>query len=100
MMRILLLSLVIAFAISGSGIAATQAETGDTLLKNRCSVCHSPARAESAQKTRDQWETTVTRMIGKGAQLSSDEKATLVDYLSKTYKPKSRKSLKDQSRAD
>jgi hypothetical protein len=35
----------------------------------------------------EQWEATVTRMVGKGAKLTIDEKKVRVDYLSKTYKP-------------
>jgi hypothetical protein len=30
---------------------------------------------------------TVTRMMGKGAKLSAEEKQILIDYLSETYKP-------------
>jgi hypothetical protein len=60
---------------------------GATLLESRCSVCHSADRARQAQKTPDQWEQTVSRMIGKGAKLTAAEKAALVDYLAKTYGP-------------
>ena len=44
-------------------------------------------RPKSKAKAPEQWEATVTRMIGKGAKLSDEEKKTLVDYLGKTYKP-------------
>jgi cytochrome c5 len=62
-------------------------EEGAALLEERCSVCHPSARPKSKTKTPEQWERTVTRMMGKGAKLSDEEKETLVDYLSKTYKP-------------
>ena len=62
-------------------------EQGATLLEERCSVCHPSARPKSKAKTPEQWEATVTRMMGKGAKLSEDEKKVLVDYLGKTYKP-------------
>jgi hypothetical protein len=61
------------------------AEDGANLLAVRCSVCHSADRPRQARKSRDQWAQTVTRMIGKGAQLSSEEKSVLIDYLAKTY---------------
>jgi hypothetical protein len=67
--------------------AATSAFDGATLLDTRCSVCHSADRARQAQKTHDQWDQTVTRMIGKGAQLTEAEKTVLVDYLAQTYGP-------------
>lgn len=57
------------------------------LLEKRCSVCHPAAKPKGAKKTPAQWEATVTRMMGKGAKLSNDEKKALIDYLSKTYKP-------------
>jgi hypothetical protein len=57
------------------------------LLQDRCTVCHSLDRINQAKKTRDQWTQTVTRMVGKGAQLSAAEQSTLLDYLSKTYGP-------------
>jgi hypothetical protein len=57
------------------------------LLETRCSVCHSPDRAKQATKTHDEWDQTVTRMIGKGAQLTEEENTVLVDYLTKTYGP-------------
>jgi hypothetical protein len=42
-------------------------------------------RVTSAKKTREQWTQTVTRMVGKGAQLSAAEQTTVIEYLSKMY---------------
>jgi mono/diheme cytochrome c family protein len=61
--------------------------TGQQLMQERCSVCHSLNRVQSAQKTADQWKTTVDRMINHGAQLTSSEATTLVNYLAQTYHP-------------
>jgi hypothetical protein len=66
----------------GSGVPAT----GQTLMQERCSVCHSTGRITSAHKTADQWQSTVERMIGHGAQLNATEEQTLVDYLAANYK--------------
>ena len=97
----LLLVLVLAgtmLASCGSGststtTAATSApsSTGSTsdgqdLMQARCSVCHSVSRIKSAQKTAEQWKTTVGQMIGKGAKLNAQEEQTLVDYLAENYK--------------
>ena len=60
---------------------------GATLLDTRCSSCHPATRAKQAKKTLDEWTQTVTRMIGKGAQLTDAEKAALIEYLAKTYGP-------------
>lgn len=67
--------------------ASMPALNGATLLETRCLTCHSADRAKQAQKTREQWGQTVSRMIDKGAQLTEAEKAVLVDYLTKTYGP-------------
>jgi cytochrome c5 len=58
---------------------------GATILENQCAACHSPDRAKQQRKTHDQWDQTVSRMIGKGAVLSDAEKKALVDYLTATY---------------
>jgi cytochrome c5 len=60
--------------------------SGQTLMDERCSVCHSTSRITSAQKTLDGWTTTVERMINKGAQLNADEKQILIDYLAANFK--------------
>ncbi|MFZ7110952.1 MAG: hypothetical protein ACOWYE_04655, partial [Desulfatiglandales bacterium] len=72
-----------------SSAKAPQAETpalnGARLLETRCSACHNANRPRQVKKTREQWEQTVTRMIGKGAQLTEIEKTVLLEYLAKTY---------------
>ncbi|PLY00515.1 MAG: hypothetical protein C0622_08680 [Desulfuromonas sp.] len=88
MKKCLLFGFAVCFALSTlmvTGVLA--AEDGATLLEKRCSVCHSAERPKSKQKTAEQWDTTVTRMIKKGARLTAEEKQVLVDYLSATYKP-------------
>jgi len=88
MKKLLLLIVVIGFVLSTIPTAIVYAETeGTNLLEERCSVCHPSSRPKSKQKTPAQWETTVNRMMGKGAKLSEEEKAVLLDFLGKTYKP-------------
>lgn len=87
MKRGLLFGLALTFGFSGISIAAAPAKDGASLLEERCSVCHPAARPKAAKKTPAEWESTVSRMIGKGAQLTAGEKKVLVDYLGKTYKP-------------
>lgn len=88
MKRGLMLGLAIGFVLSTIEVPLAWAQDdGATLLEQRCSVCHPSARPKSKQKTPEQWDATVTRMMGKGAKLSPEEKQLLVDYLSKTYKP-------------
>lgn len=88
MKRGFLLGLAFGFVLSTIGVPIALAQDdGAALLEQRCSVCHPSSRPKSKLKTPEQWEATVTRMMGKGAKLTTDEKQVLVDYLSKTYKP-------------
>jgi hypothetical protein len=60
---------------------------GRVVLEERCTACHGLGRVESARKSREEWVTTVERMVGYGAQLSEDEESVLIDYLAETYGP-------------
>ena len=60
---------------------------GAALLEERCTVCHGLDRTTSKQKTREEWEKTVVRMVNKGAQLNEEEQAILIAYLAETYGP-------------
>jgi mono/diheme cytochrome c family protein len=59
---------------------------GQQLMQERCSACHSTARITSAHKTAAEWTTTVQRMVSNGAQLTTAEQQTIIDYLAATYK--------------
>jgi mono/diheme cytochrome c family protein len=72
-------------APTSSGNTGNPAD-GQTLMQQRCSVCHSVSLNKSDHKTADQWKTTVDRMISNGAQLTSQEEQTLIDYLAQNYK--------------
>lgn len=95
-----LVLLALLAACGGSEPEPTQAPAADTplpteapaadglaLLETRCVECHGVDRTTGATKTAAEWDQTVTRMIGKGAQLTEAEKAVLVEYLANTYGP-------------
>ena len=88
MKSLFLMSVAVAFIISSVQVSVVFAQPdGASLLEERCSVCHPSSRPKSKKKTPEQWETTVNRMMGKGAKLTEQEKVVLLDFLSKTYKP-------------
>ncbi|MGD1995736.1 MAG: hypothetical protein PVH62_03075 [Anaerolineae bacterium] len=60
---------------------------GAALLQERCTVCHPLDRVTRAQKTREEWERTVDRMVGRGAELNEEEQSILIEYLTETYGP-------------
>jgi hypothetical protein len=85
----LLLILFIGTFIVSCGTSTTTTSSpsdGQTLMQERCSVCHSTDRITSAHKTAAEWTTTVDLMVSKGAQLDSQEKQTLIDFLATNYK--------------
>ncbi len=60
----------------------------EKLLEERCTRCHTLAPIQAAGKTRHEWESTVYRMISKGARLSDQEAETVIDYLAENYGPR------------
>lgn len=93
-----LLALVVLFVVAVSVLAACGAGSeepveepvsidGEVLLQERCTDCHGLGRVTGAEKTRDGWEDTVTRMVNLGARLNDEERTALLDYLAQTYGP-------------
>ena len=63
------------------------AASGEELLQDRCTQCHTLDRVQTASKSLAEWQTTVERMRTKGAQLTEDEVQVLTEYLADTYGP-------------
>lgn len=53
----------------------------EELIVERCSACHSVDRVFSADKTEEQWDATIDRMIDLGAEVSDEEKDLMIDWL-------------------
>jgi len=66
------------FSLSTPGFSAPD---GKTVMEARCGDCHGLEKITSKTKGRAAWQTTVNRMISKGASLNAEEKAALIDYL-------------------
>ncbi len=54
---------------------------GEQLLSERCQRCHGLDRIERATFDREGWERVVDRMVAKGARLTPEERAALIEYL-------------------
>jgi cytochrome c5 len=63
------------------------AASGEELLQDRCTRCHTLDRVQTASKSLAEWQTTVERMRAKGTQLTDDEVQVLTEYLAATYGP-------------
>ncbi len=88
----LIVSLLMIIILTGTLLAACGSGStpapldGQTLMNERCSVCHDLSRVTSAHHTAAEWKVTVDRMIARGAQLTPAEEQVLLDYLSANYK--------------
>jgi len=58
---------------------------GKALVEERCAECHDLGRVERAKKGEEEWKATVERMVSKGAQLSEEEQALVIQYLAEAY---------------
>ena len=58
-----------------------------TIAVNGCLSCHSEGMFAQQRLTQAQWQKTVTKMVGWGANVEPREVAPLVAYLSSTYGP-------------
>jgi cytochrome c5 len=72
---------------SASSPTSTTSIEGATLVQQRCTVCHSITRVESAHHSASQWQSIVDSMIRRGAQLTPEEETVVVNYLAATYGP-------------
>jgi len=58
---------------------------GLSLINERCVSCHTTDTIFAQRKSPADWTATVQLMADRGADVSSDEMATIADYLSKNY---------------
>ncbi|TAN41841.1 MAG: hypothetical protein EPN22_13960 [Nitrospirae bacterium] len=77
------------FLIFLAALAAFQyrahAFADETLIKAKCTVCHSSDRIEAKKRSRGEWKRIVKRMKKYGALLSGDEEKLVVEYLARVY---------------
>jgi len=74
-------------AEEGESLSPSQVSEAETLLQDRCAGCHSLDRVEGVQKSTEQWEETMDRMIDLGAELDEEERDLLIAYLVEAYGP-------------
>jgi len=58
---------------------------GKDVLVNKCFQCHSPNMWMDERQERRAWESTLYRMVGRGALWTQDEIKQMADYLGNTY---------------
>jgi competence protein ComEA len=60
---------------------------GKTTFLKVCSTCHSPTNVLANGQDRAGWDSTITKMVGFGAQGTDEELTEVLDYLTKNFPP-------------
>ena len=82
----LLLVTALAGCSSGStseGFTRDTNDPADALVESKCSMCHTTERIYTADKTAEEWDTTMTRMKANGMVITDEDYDQILEYLSK-----------------
>ena len=60
---------------------------GKETFESVCSLCHTPTAPMGKQWTRTQWEAKVIEMLQEEPDVTTEERAAIVEYLSANFKP-------------
>jgi cytochrome c5 len=94
-------AMIVAIALAASGTALAQRSQqrpaadafpdapGKEVLLSKCFQCHGPSMWSAQRQDRRAWESTLYRMVGRGALWTEDEIRAMADYLGATYGKKS-----------
>ena len=58
---------------------------GKDVLVSKCFQCHAPTMWMDQRQDRRAWESTLYRMVGRGALWTQDDIKQMADYLGATY---------------
>jgi hypothetical protein len=58
---------------------------GRDLVVEKCSVCHDLERIPARRRDRPGWEDLVDNMKSRGADITAEQRQTIVDYLTAHY---------------
>lgn len=58
---------------------------GKTLIMRSCGQCHPTDQIARQKKTEQDWQSTVVRMAGRGAKVTSEESDTIIKYLAASF---------------
>ncbi|WP_291319414.1 c-type cytochrome [Desulfonatronospira sp.] len=72
---------VVVFLSLSMDLRADSHESGEKLVEQLCTGCHGLSRVQEADKSLEEWESSVQRMISYGARISHEEKEAVVEYL-------------------
>ena len=81
----LIFFMLMVFVVAACSTDSSAPMEGQSVLERQCVECHNLSRVRSAGQTREEWSRTIDRMIALGAELTSEEREVLLDYLEATY---------------
>ena len=61
---------------------------GKKILEDKCTLCHGLDQVTENHMSKEDWGNEVDSMIAMGAELTAEEKMTLIEYLAKNFGPK------------
>lgn len=67
---------------------AAQEAQGKEVLQRKCFQCHAASMWTSLRQDRREWESTLYRMVGRGALWTEAEITAMADFLAQTRGPK------------
>ena len=70
---------------AAAGAQEAQGEKSKTVFLKICGGCHQPEAALSTRRSKEQWEETFVKMIGKGLKASDDDLTIALDYVIARY---------------
>ncbi len=74
-------------ANAGGKKSKSAAKTGDMVMADSCTQCHSTGRITAKKGlTVKAWNTIIVNMQSMGATISIEDKSTLANYLAENYK--------------
>jgi competence protein ComEA len=81
-------SLIVIFLFSwGAAAQSLPNGPGKEVFESVCSLCHSPTAPMGKQWTRTQWENKVIEMLQEEPEVTAEERAAIIEYLSTNFKP-------------
>ncbi len=93
--KVIMAVMIVGFLLMGPvlaqqpSVASMPEGEGKQLVANICAGCHSLETVLTQRRNREDWNSTVANMISRGAQIFTDESATIVNYLAANYGPES-----------
>ena len=70
-----------------TGVAALPDFPGRDVLTSKCTQCHAMSMWTALRQDRKAWESTVYRMVGRGALWTEDDIRAMADYLARIRGP-------------